>query len=403
MKQFQYKVIDKTGKKVSGTIESLDEKHAIKILQERGLVVVSLTQKKEFSLTNLFPKTGNKVSARDVAVFTRLLATMIQTGLPLSDALANLANQFGSSYFSQVIRSIQNDIQSGDSLSASMSRYPEIFNNLYVNLVKAGEASGKVGETMEDFADTLEADLEFKSKVRGALIYPAIIVTAMGGIGAFMVTTIIPQISTIYSQFNAELPLPTKILIGISMIIRNYLVLVLAAIALLAVGYRILRNNKVSDYWLNNLRYRVPIFGPLENDTVLTILNRTLATLLSSGVAILDALNIVAATMVNDHFRSGIEACAKAVEKGLPLSQTLHRYPQFPLMMAQLAAIGEQTGTLDQSLARLAKFYQEAAERRVKTVTSAMEPIIILVMGLSVGGLAIAVLLPMFNLVNVIK
>lgn len=403
MKRYEYKALDKDGKTFSGLIEALGEKQAAKVLQDRGLTVVFLREKRDWKRQIMgFFKFENRVSPRDVAVFTRLLATMLSTGLPLVDALSNLAQQ-ESGYFRDVIRSIQNDVQSGVSLSETMSRYPDVFTNLYINLVKAGEASGKVSEVLTKLADTLEADLDFKAKVQGALVYPMIIVVAMGGIGLFMMTTIIPQIATVYSDFNAELPLPTKILIGISLAVKNYILVVLFLLGLLFVGYKILRRNTVSDFLLNNLAYRWPIFGPLSTDVTLAIMNRTLGTLLGSGVAIIDALKIVGSTMANDYYRSGIEGASRAVEKGMPLSQSLKRNPTFPLMMAQLTAIGEETGTLDQSLMRLAQFYEEAAERKVKMVTTAMEPMMILIMGVAVGGLAIAVLLPMFNLVNVVK
>lgn len=403
MKQFIYKALDKDGKSFTGLVEALGEKQAVKVLQERGLTVVYLAEKTNWRQKILSTvKFEKRVSARSVAIFTRLLATMLFTGLPLVDALANLSQQ-ESGYFREVILSIQNDVQSGVAMSETMGRFPKVFSNLYVNLVRAGEASGKVDEVLGKLADTLESNLEFESKVKGALIYPAIIVAAMGGIGIFMMTTIIPQISQVYSDFHAELPLATKILIGISLIIRNYLIVVLIFLGLLFVGYRILRKNTVSDFLINNAFYRVPIFGPLNSDVVLAILARTLGTLLGAGVAIIDSLKIVAATMANDAYRAGVEGAARSVEKGIPLSQAFRRNPAFPLMFAQLTAIGEETGTLDQSLIRLAEFYEGSAERKVKVVTTAMEPMLILIMGVAVGGLAIAVLLPMFNLVNVIK
>lgn len=398
-----YKALDSDGKTFSGTIEALGEKQAARVLQERGLTVVFLREKADLQKKIMaFLKFDNRVSARSVAVFTRLLATMLSTGLPLVDALSNLSLQ-ESGYFREVIRSVQNDVQSGVSLSESMSRFPEVFTSLYVNLVKAGEASGKVSEVLSKLADTLEADLDFKVKVKGALMYPAIISCAMGGIGIFMMTTIVPQIASVYNDFHADLPLPTKIMIGLSLALKNYFVVFLFGFCLLFVGYKILRRNPVSDALINNFSYRVPIFGPLSSDVALAILNRTLGTLLGSGVAIIEALKIVSSTMGNDYYRSGIEGATRSVEKGVPLSQALRHNPIFPLIMAQLTAIGEETGTLDQGLMRLAQFYEGSAERSVKTVTTAIEPIMILVMGVAVGGLAVSVLLPMFNLVNVVN
>lgn len=384
-------------------IESVGDNQAARSLQERGLMVVSLAEKRKLDWRNILPGLSNTVSDREVATFTRLLGTMLSTGLPLVDALSNLVSQVRSSYFQEVIRSVQNDVQSGISLSAAVGRFPQVFNGLYVSLVRAGEASGKVGETLERLADSLEGDLDFKAKISGALVYPAIIVMAMTGIAIFMMTTIIPTIAEVYKEFNANLPLPTQVLITISTVIRSYSLLFILFLGLMYFFYRTLRKNPVSDFLINNALYKIPVFGSLNEDVALAILNRVLSTLLSSGVAIIESLKIVAETMKNDRFRAGIAAAATGVEKGLPFSVMIRRDQSFPLMMSQLCAIGEQTGTLDQSLGRVANFFQDSAERRVKVVTTAMEPLILILMGLMVGGLAIAVLLPMFNLVNVIK
>lgn len=403
MKQFSYKAIDKSGATLKGVVEALTEPAAVKVLQNRSLFVVSLQQKHAFSFKGMSISIGKSVSERDIAVFTRLLATMLSTGLPLTDALSNLAMQVKNSHFKEVIRSILHDVQSGTSLSESMGRYPDIFNQLYINLIKAGEASGKVDETLTKLADSLEASLDFKGKIKGAMIYPAIVVTAMGLIAVFMLTTVVPKIQDVYKQFNAELPLPTQILIGISELFTHYtwVVVVLGVLGFLL--YRTLRKNPVSDMLMNNMFFSVPIFGALQSDVALTIMCRTLSTLLASGVGIIDSLKIVSKTMNNDYYREGLQVAAVSVEKGLPLSVAVRRNPHFPLMMSQLVAIGEETGTLDQSLDRLATFYQEASERKIKTLTTALEPLMILLMGGMVAGLAVSVLLPMFNLVNVIK
>lgn len=403
MKQFSYQAVNQTGTPSSGIIESFGEKQAAHALQERGLMVVSLTEKQSFDWRTLGLSSLKKVvDSRELATFTRLLATMLSTGLPLTDALSNLAIQAENKNFQEVIRSIQADVQSGMSLSVAMSRHA-IFSELYISLVQAGEATGKVGETLERLAANLEADLDFKAKVSGALVYPIIIVTAMTAIAIFMMTTIIPKIAAVYKEFGADLPLPTKILIALSTGLFKYFPLVILSFLLALFVYQTLRKNPVSDNLLNNLRFRLPIFGKLNGDVALANLSRTLGTLLSSGIAIVDALRIVAATMANDHFRSGLFDVSRAVEKGLPFSTSLRRNVQFPLMMAQLTAIGEETGTLDQSLTRLAKFYEDSAERKIKVLTTAIEPMMLLLMGVMVGGLAIAVLLPMFNLVNVVR
>jgi len=404
MKQFTYKALDKDGKPASGVVENISDKQAVRTLQGRGLMVVELREKTGLSWGNFFSIFGlaNKVSTREVATITRLLATMLETGLPLTDALINLATQTRGTYLGEVIRSIQTDVRSGVSLSESLGRYPEVFNSLYINLIKAGEASGKVGETMEKLADTLEAGLDFESKVRGAMTYPAIVLTAMVGVAVFMLVSIVPQISVVYKEYGADLPLPTRMLMGLSGLVTNYFLIVLAVLVFGFFLYRTLRKNQVSDYLINNAIFAVPVLGKIQKDVLLTVMTRTLGALLGAGVAIIDALGIVSKILGNNLYRVGLEAAAKAVEKGVPLSVAISRDENFPLMISQLLAIGEETGTVDQSLLRLGKFYQEAVERQTKTLTTAMEPLLILLMGIGVGGLAIAILLPLFNLANVI-
>lgn len=404
MKQFLYRVRDKEGKIQTGTVESVSAQTAARALQERQFLVISLLEKQRFDLKNLAAGfLSGKVGGREVANFTRLLATMLSVGLPLTEALSNLAAQ-NQGQFKEIIQAISHDVQTGVALSEAMSRWPAAFDGLYVNLVRAGEASGKADETLNKLADMLEANLDFKAKVKGAMIYPAVVVTAMGGIGVFMLTSIIPKIAEVYKEFGAELPLPTRILIAISDFLRNYtaFLLVILAVFLYFTG-RTLRKNPTSEYLINNLMFKMPVMGPLSAEITLAIVCRTLSTLLASGVAILDALKLVAKVIANNYFRAGLTAAATAVEKGLPLSLALRRNPDFPLMVSQLLAIGEETGTVDQSLGRLAGFYQDSAERKIKVLTTLLEPIMILLMGGMVAGLALAVLLPMFNLVNVIK
>ncbi|MBI3887446.1 type II secretion system F family protein [Candidatus Microgenomates bacterium] len=401
MKQFEYKALDDQKKQTTGLIESLTIENAAKTLQERKLLIINLKEKTSFSLNNI--TIGSKVSQREIAVFTRLLSTMLSTGLPLTDAISNLSSQSGGAYFKDVLRNILHDVQSGVSLSESMAHNKDVFDELYINMVKAGEASGKVDQALEKLADTLESNLEFKSKVTGAMIYPAVIVVVMSVIGVFMITSIIPKVADVYKQFGAELPLPTQILVGLSDVLTHYTIFVAIFAGLVFYTVKVLRKNPSSDFLINNAALKAPIFGDLNKEVMLALMCRTLGTLLASGVAILEAIKIVSKTIPNNKFRAGLVDAGAFVEKGLPLSIAFRRNQDFPQMISQLVAIGEETGTLDESLDRLASFYQEAAERKVKNLTTLLEPLMILLMGGMVAGLAVAVLLPMFNLVNIVK
>lgn len=399
--KFNYKAKDATGQTRSGVVEAADSKQAVRVLQENKLLVVSLNEKKDIKFLNFLGPKG--ASERETAQFTRLLSTMLATGLPLTAALSDLSVQTSSDSLKSAIKSVITDVQGGATLSLSMSRFPGIFSPLYISLVKAGEVSGKLDDSLGKLADNLESQLDFKAKIKGALLYPAIIIVAMTGIGILMVTTVIPKIAEVYKEFNSDLPLPTRVLLGVSDFLTNYTII---AILLFAVGfylYKTLRKNPVSDYVINNLLLKVPVFGPLNSDAQLATMNRTLGTLINAGVGIMDSLKVTIGALDNNYYRKGLETTVSNIQKGYSLSASLKTFEDFPIMESQLVAIGEETGTLDQSLMRLASFYQDSAERKVKTLTTSLEPALILIMGVAVGGMAIAVLLPMFNLVNVIK
>lgn len=398
---FSYKAKDKTGRYLDGVIEAATIDKAATAIREHGLFVIKLSTKGEFSFNPLF-SFKPKISAGDVAGFTRHLSTMLETGLPLTDALANLEVQT-SDLFADAVSAIRKDVTGGMSLSAAMSKYPAIFKPIYISMVKAGEASGQVDKTLERLAETLEKDIELKSKIKGAMIYPVIVIIAMMGVGAVMMSFVIPQISEVYKSFGSELPLPTMILIGISNFVRDYSLLVLIGLFASIFGLRSFKKTKAGDYFINNLIFKVPVFGEINREVLFATLTRTLGTLVGSGIAILDSLKISSEIVGNNIYRDTLNDATSQVEKGFPLSLSLKNSELFPPVFAQMVAIGEETGTMDKSLDRLANYFGSNAEGKIKNLTTALEPVLIIVLGIAVGGLAIAVLMPMFNLVSVIK
>lgn len=398
---FSYKAKDKTGRYLDGVIEAATIDKAATAIREHGFFVIKLSSKGEFSLNSLF-SIKPKISAGDVAGFTRHLSTMLETGLPLTDALANLEVQ-SNDIFADAVSAIRKDITGGMSLSAAMSKYPGIFKPIYINMVKAGEASGQVDKTLARLAETLEKDIELKSKIKGAMIYPVIVIIAMMGVGAVMMSFVIPQISEVYKSFGSQLPLPTMILIGISNFISNYSLLVLIGLLASILGLRSFKKTKAGDYFINNLIFKVPVFGEINREVLFATLSRTLGTLVGSGIAILDSLKISSEIVGNNIYRDTLNEATSQVEKGFPLSLSLKNSELFPPVFSQMVAIGEETGTMDKSLDRLANYFGSNAEGKIKNLTTALEPVLIIVLGIAVGGLAIAVLMPMFNLVSVIK
>jgi type IV pilus assembly protein PilC len=360
-----------------------------------------LSEKSSFSLDNILPF-RKTVSDQDIASFTRHLSTMLETGLPLTDALADLESQ-PNQKFSEVVTNIRKEVMGGSSLSAAMEKYPKIFKPMYLSMVKAGEASGQVDKSLGRLADTLEKAIEFKAKVKGALIYPIIVVIAMIGVGTLMMIFVIPTLSEVYKSFDAELPLPTRILIGISDFTRNYWYLTIMAAVAAILGFRAVKQTKSGEYAINNLILNLPVFGELNREVIFATLTRTMGTLVGAGIAIMEAIRISKEVIGNNIYKETMDEAARQVEKGFPFSLALRNAELYPPIFSQMVAIGEETGTMDKSLERLANFFEGNAERKIKNLTTALEPVLIIILGIAVAGLAIAILLPMFNLVNVIK
>ena len=403
MNLFSYKVKDTKGKTKTGIIEGIDEHQSANDLRSQGYVVIDIKKNSLVLSPSLILSKLSTVSGQEKTSFTRMLSTMITTGLPLIDSLLNLRQTVSSTKLKDILGSVIKDLQNGSTLSDAMAKYPHIFNPLYISLVKAGEASGKLDGTLKRLSETMEKEQEFTGKVKGALIYPAIIVCAMGGVGLVMMVAVIPKISAVYKEMGASLPLPTQILITASDFMVNFWWLVLLILIGSISGFIAFNRTKQGGFLISNFMFKVPIFGSMNKEVAISLFCRILGVLIESGVSIMEALKISGYTLGNNSMKLDIDNAAKQVERGLPLSYPLKMSNNFPSIIAQMVSVGEETGTLDQSLQRLATFFEDSAERKVKGLTTALEPVMIIIMGIAVGGLAIAVLMPMFNLINVIK
>lgn len=403
MKRFLYFAQDKQRKKVKGMVEASSEKKAVTILRERGLFISSLKPaEKKFDLNNFLAQ-FSRVSGREVVTFTRVLGTMVRTGLSLTSALDSLMTEATNIKFKTTIEDINKKIQGGSSLAAGMKAHRDVFSEFYISLIEAGETAGNLDKVLERLATMLEASEGLKSKIKSAMIYPAIVTVVMFGIGALMMVMVIPKIGEVYEEMGADLPLPTQILVSVSGLFVNFWWLAALIIGGLIFLISRLRKNKQADYFFNNLMMRLPIFGAIKKEGVLALFTRTLGILLQSGVAILRSLQITAKTLGNNIYQEAVLQTAKQVEKGTSLSQPLQASGIFPGIVIQMVVSGEETGTIDESLLKLAAYFDEEVDRKAKNLTSVLEPVMIVIMGAAVAGLAIAVLLPMFNLVNVIR
>jgi len=399
MLNFSYKAKDQTGKEVKGLVEAQDKKQALTILHEKQFTPFFIKEEGENFLGYFYNKFVKKVSQGEVAVFTRQIATMINAGLPLTEALTILSSQ-GKGLLQEAIGVILRDVEGGSNLADALQKHPKIFSPVYIALVRAGESAGVLDNILTRLADNLEAQREFNSKIKGALTYPIIILVGMGGVIFIMMVFVIPKLTVLYTEFNAKLPKATQILITFSTFAAKFWWLIILVVVGLAYVFRILNKNRDTKRKLDELKFKIPIYGKLQNQIVLAEFTRTLGLLVGAGVSIVEALQISSKTASNIKIEEGILEASKQVEKGFPLSVTISTNPFFPKILSQMLTVGEETGKVDEVLLKVAKFFQSESDESLKGLTSAIEPLIMVIMGVEVGFLAIAIILPIYNLTS---
>jgi len=397
--RFRYAARDGSGKMIRGTVDAVDAKSAAGVLKERKMLPISLDQdSKSINLANFTVKWG-RISVSDMANFTRQLSTMITAGLPLTDSLSLLRMQSGPA-LSPVVSAILLDVQSGVSLSEAMGKHPQAFSKVFVSLVKAGEAAGVVETILNRLADNLEKSREFKAKVISAMIYPVIVLFGMVGVMMVMMIVVVPKLTEVYKQFNADLPIATKTVIAISDFMVHYWFLAGLGLVGLIFGAIAYLKTPMGRRWWDELVYKIPIVGPLSKQVMMTELTRTLALLVGAGVSVVEALNIVADALGNVVIESEIKLIAKRVEKGFPISISFSESGHFPPIAGQMIAVGEETGKLDDVLTKLSSYFESESEQKVKGLTAAIEPLIIILLGIGVGFLIFAIILPIYDITN---
>jgi len=399
MEKFEYKAKDKQGKTFKGIVEAIDQKQAVGILREKGLLVLSLKIKKE-NLANIIKGTlFRKISLTDKVNFTRQLATMLTAGLRVTEALEILENQT-SPAMAKIVEEIRRDIEEGKDLSSSLGRYPEVFDQVYIALVRAGESAGVLEKVLTRLADNLEKQKEFQGKIKSAMVYPIIIILGMVVVAGIMIIFVIPKMSTIYEEFQAQLPLPTRILLSISKFVALFWWLIGVAIVGFVIGVKTLLKNPAFRKQYDRILFKLPIFGNIRQKSILTEFTRTLGLLIGTGILIVEALKILRGSLGSSIYREAINQTAKEVEKGIPLASALASTGVFPFVLPQMISVGEETGKLDEILERISNYFQQESENAVKGLTSAMEPIIMIILGIGVAFLMISVIMPIYNLTS---
>jgi type IV pilus assembly protein PilC len=403
MMTFSYQARDGAGNIVNGIQDAINEDNAVTSLMSRGLMVLSLQQKAAAS------RSKNKVwtvKETDLVLFTRQLATMIEAGISLVQALTALYEQCDpkrQKSLRNVISDVTARVQGGDTFHESIAKHPRVFNRLFVSMVKAGEAGGLLSEILDRLAGFLEASARLRKKVKSAMTYPVIVLSIAFLITTFLIVRVVPVFGEIFKDFGAKLPAPTQFLIDLSDFIRAQWYFMILGIGGTIFGSRVFlrstRGRQLSDRW----KLKLPVFGPLIHKICMSRFARTFAQLIRSGVPILEVLDIVGGTSGNHVVEQSIKGVSTDVEKGDNLSVALSKEKIFPPMMLRMVAAGESTGRIDTMLEKMADFWDEEIEALLDALTSLIEPLLIVFLGVIVGGIVIAMFLPIFKLNEVVS
>jgi type IV pilus assembly protein PilC len=396
MDQFQYTVKDNKGINHQGLIEAVDPRAASQILHERGFVVIRIEPKKAGITLSFF----KGINIGHQANFTRQLATMITSGLPLTDSLVVLQKQTENKNMVELITSLADDIQAGNTFASALAKHSDVFSAAYINIVRSGEASGTLDTVLQKLADNLEKEREFQGKVKGAFVYPAIILVAMTLVTSIIMIFVVPKLTELYSNLKVNLPLPTVILIAISKFMANFWWLVLIMLVAAFIAFRRYRKTPSGALLVDTILLKLPVVGKLNRDSSLTELTRTLGSLVGAGVPILEALRIAGEVATNAIHRNAIGKAATMVEKGTTLSKAVAQEETFPAIFPQMIAVGEETGKMDDVLSKLAHYFEIEVDQQVKNLTTALEPIIMVTLGIMVGLLVVSIILPIYSITS---
>jgi type IV pilus assembly protein PilC len=399
---YAYKVRDRQGKLVTGTLEAESVAVVAGKLRSMGYVPVSI----ESNETNLsareikIPGLSGRIKLKEVAVFSRQFATMINSGLTLLRSLSILADQTENKELARIVGEVRKDVERGSSLSAALAKHPKAFSRLYVAMVRSGETGGSLDSVLLRLATTIEQQVNLRRKVKSAMTYPIVVGVIVVLILIAMLIFVVPMFKGMYGDLDAKLPLPTMILLTASNVFKKFFPLVFVGAG--AGVYAVKRYIKTPDgrrRW-DAYKLKAPVFGQLAHKTALARFSRSLAALVRAGVPILDALEIVSDTAGNAVVAEAVADTQAAVKSGESLAKPLEAHPVFPPMVTQMIAVGEETGALDELLEKIADFYDAEVEATVDALTSLIEPLLIVVMGVSVGGMVIALYMPMFSIIG---
>jgi type IV pilus assembly protein PilC len=401
MPTFAYVVKDKVGKTHTGTLEMESRNALIEQLWKQEFVVLSIEERAQ---GRAVLKVGqSRIRSDQLVIFSRQLATMVDSGIPIAPALDVLADQMDDRAFRAVIKRIRDDIEAGSSLSEAIGRHPRAFSEFFVNMVRAGESSGRLDEILDRVAAYIEKVSVLQGKVRASLFYPAFVSVLALGITTFLIVVIVPKFKDIFKALGGQLPTPTLILLGVSEFMGKYLLIEAVGLVVFLVAFRMYVNTPPGRLWFDQSTLKLPVVGKLLQKVFIARFSRTLATLVKSGVPILGSLEIVAKTAGNKVVERAVMAARASIKEGENIADPLAHSKVFPAMVTRMIAVGEKTGELEKMLTKIADFYESEVDAAITALTSLIEPLVIAVLGMVIGGIVIALFLPIFKISTLVS
>lgn len=405
MPQYQWVGVDRSGKTIKGVREAPGQSAVATWLRSQQIRPRKIAVKSSlFSSAGKKVKKTGKVKGKDIVIFARQFATMIDAGLPIVQCLEIQISQMESPVFKFVLKEVKNDVETGSTLADAMRKHPKAFDELFVNLIAAGEVGGILDTILLRLAAFLEKIMKLKAKVKGALMYPSIVMVVATGVVVILLVFVIPVFEKMFREFgDAELPGPTQFVINISKSFKSYLPFVAVGLIVFVIAFRQMYKNQKGRILIDKFFLQLPIFGPLLRKVAVARFTRTLGTMLTSGVPILDALNIVAKTAGNKVIENALMQARLSISEGQNIVDPLNESKVFPSMVVQMIGVGEATGAMDAMLSKIADFYDDEVDTAVDALTSMIEPVMIVFLGVIIGGLVIAMYLPVFKMAGAIS
>ncbi|MBI5042510.1 MAG: type II secretion system F family protein [Nitrospirae bacterium] len=402
MANFKWTGKTRQGTMQKGVVVAKNKEEVIALLRKQNILVTSV-QQAATDIKISIPGIGGRVKDKDLAVFTRQFATMIDAGLPLVQCLEILSTQTENKSLATALKDIRQDVESGATFTDALKKHPKVFNDLYVNMVAAGEAGGILDTILNRLAAYIEKAMKLKAKVKSALVYPAVIISVAVIVVAILMIWVIPIFAQMFTGMGGTLPLPTRIVVGMSYSIKANIIYMIIAIIFIIVGIRYFYKSEKGKRIIDALLLKAPVIGILIRKVAVAKFTRTMSTLLSSGVPILDGLEIVSRTAGNKVVEEALMNTRQSISEGKTIADPLGKTTVFPPMVVQMISVGEATGALDAMLSKIADFYDEEVDNAVATLTSMLEPMLMVFLGVVIGFIVIAMYLPIFGMASLIK